>query len=97
MHGGTTTHRSEPRGVSPLHQSNDLYPASALLEALEALANNIAAGRQWMDRKQAAEFLGLAQSTFDALAARGDIPRHRFEGAGYRYHAPELTAVLLSL
>lgn len=65
-----------------------------LSEALRGLAGAIRDGREWMDYKEAAAFLGLSERVFKQLAARGEIPRHRFtdsKSGGYRYHAPELT------
>ncbi len=59
------------------------------------LAGAVAASRQWMTAKEAAEFLRYPQATFDALAAAEEIPRHK-RGAGYRYFAPELTEWLLA-
>lgn len=43
----------------------------------------------WMDAEEAAEYLHYPKATFNALAARGEIPRYK-RGAGYRYHRDEL-------
>ncbi len=69
--------------------------ADAILEEVSRLARAMADGREWMDYKQAAAFLGYSESVFKALASRGEIPRHRFSEGGWRYHAPELTRWLL--
>lgn len=89
----------EPRAgspFSPLRDVTDLYPASAVVEALHKLAEAIATQRTWMKAEQAAEFLGVNHSEFKSLAAAGEIPRHSFQGKCYRYNAHELTAWLLA-
>ena len=66
----------------------------ALLEGLAVLARSASSG-PWMTAKEAADFLRFPRSTFDAMAAAGEIPRHK-RGAGYRYYEPELTEWLLA-
>jgi hypothetical protein len=48
-----------------------------------------------MDYREAAAYLGLSIPVFKSLAARGEIPRHRFSEGGWRYNAREMTEVLL--
>lgn len=48
-----------------------------------------------MDALEAAAYLNYPRATFDALAARGEIPRHK-RGAGWRYHSGELEEWLLA-
>lgn len=67
-----------------------------LAEAMLDLAGAIRNGREWMDYKEAAAYLGLSESAFKTLARTGEIPRHKFSQGGYRYHAGELTDLLLS-
>ena len=43
----------------------------------------------WMDAQEAAAYLNYPKATFDTLAAKEEIPRHK-RGAGYRYHRDEL-------
>jgi hypothetical protein len=62
-----------PRRPRPLPDE----PPPTLAEAVTRLAETMASGRQWMTAHEAAEFLRYPKGTFDAMAARGDIPRHR--------------------
>ena len=48
----------------------------------------------WMDAEEAAAYLNYPRATFDTLAGRGEIPRHK-RGAGYRYKREELDEWLL--
>lgn len=48
----------------------------------------------WMDAKEAAAFLNYPKATFDTLAGRNDVPRHK-RGAGWRYNREELTEWLM--
>ena len=48
----------------------------------------------WMDAEEAAAFLNYPKGTFDTLASRGEVPRHK-RGAGWRYHRDELTDWLM--
>lgn len=67
-----------------------------LVEATLRLAEAIAAQRSWMNAAEAAEFLRYDRSTFNSLAAAGRIPRHKKEGAGWRYNTTELTQWMIS-
>lgn len=49
----------------------------------------------WMDAEEAAAYLNYPRATFDTLAGRGEIPRHK-RGAGYRYKREELDEWLLA-
>ncbi len=74
----------------------ELREATDLVAAVGRLADAIEGNRPWMRAAEAAEFLGLNRAVFAALAAAGEIPRHKpGQGAGYRYYGPELTEWLL--
>lgn len=49
----------------------------------------------WMDAEEAAAYLNYPRGTFDALAGKGGVPRHK-RGAGYRYYRDELDEWLLA-
>lgn len=49
----------------------------------------------WMDAEEAAAYLNYPKATFDGLAGRGEIPRHK-RGAGWRYYREELDEWLLT-
>ena len=65
----------------------------------EARQRRLAAARAeqlvWMDAEEAAAYLNYPKATFDRLAGRGEIPRHK-RGAGWRYHRDELDEWLLA-
>ena len=46
------------------------------------------------DAREAAAYIHFPRATFDSLAGRGEIPRHK-RGAGYRYFKGELDEWLL--
>ena len=48
----------------------------------------------WMDAEEAAAFLHYPIGTFNTLAAKGEIPRHK-RGAGWRYYRDELSEWLM--
>lgn len=84
-------------------KQNGIGPSkpTGLTAAIERLADAMAAGRAWMDARQAAEFLGLSYEEFSRIGSH--VPRHQLpsvRGEGirprYRYYAPELTDWLLN-
>ena len=48
-----------------------------------------------MDAEEAAAPLNYPKGTFDTLAGRGDVPRHK-RGAGWRYYRDDLDEWLLA-
>lgn len=64
----------------------------------EITTERVAAARAgklvWMDALEAAAYINYPKATFDSLAGRGEIPRHK-RGAGYRYYRDELDEWLL--
>lgn len=83
-----------PSGGGPGTREGEME-ATTIINEVSRLAQAMADGREWMDYKQAAAYLGYSEPVFKALASKGEIPRHRFSVGGWRYHAPELTEWLL--
>ena len=82
----------ESNGVAEAPDLSRLLADAAALVAAAA-GDNTAAARAgllvWMDAEEAASYINYPRSTFDAMAGRGEIPRHK-RGAGYRYKREEL-------
>jgi hypothetical protein len=61
----------------------DLLPWAAQAEDEARLVLASAGLLVWMDAKEAAAYLNYPKATFDTLAAKEEIPRHK-RGAGHR-------------
>ena len=72
---------------------SDLDAESVLRERRIAAAR--AGQLVWMDAEEAAAYLNYPLGTFNTLAGKGEIPRHK-RGAGWRYHRDELEEWLLA-
>lgn len=69
--------------------------ASSACIGMRRLAAARAGQLVWMDAEEAAAYINYPKATFDGLAGRGEIPRHK-RGAGYRYFKDELDEWLLA-
>lgn len=76
--------------------------AVVLAEAAETVARAVEAAREvqpgaWMDSKQAAAYLAnRTEDSFEKIAAKTDIPKHRLTERVILYNRAELDAWLLS-
>lgn len=76
--------------------------AAVLAEAAESVARAVEAAREaqpgaWMDSKQAAAYLaGRTEDSFEKIAAKTDIPKHRLTERVILYNRAELDAWLLN-